>query len=88
MPSLATVATVGLLMVGSYAVGQHRPVGQQDPADSTIPRNLLLDVAQARCGLWVFEDGSADFEASDTARNRCYQRILGEPLFRNHKLRD
>ena len=81
IPSLSHVSVVGLLMVGAFWVGQHRA---PEPAlDATVPAALMETIAQARCGLWVFEDGSVDFEADDAVRSECYRKLTGTPLFQH-----
>lgn len=54
---------------------------QVNRSGGTPDRNLRLEVAQARCGVRVFEDGSSMPESDDARRDACYARILGEPLF-------
>lgn len=80
---LGGAAAVALLagtagFFGGYVSQNTQPTQN---VDATVPAQIVETLAQARCGLWVFEDGSADFEADDAVRSECYRRLTGTPLF-------
>lgn len=89
MPTLATVATCGILCVAAFALGERQQRIDQQPADNTVPAQLINALAQVRCATHVWEDGSAAPETSDRARDECWYRVTGHHLYRNwHHLRD
>ena len=49
--------------------------------DEQAVKNYDPNIVAIRCAVHVYEDGSATWEDGDQARDECYRRLTGQPLF-------